>query len=528
MPLPGPIDRAAQAAAWARIDAEAARLKHQRIVDLFDDARIANFTITAPHVTLDLTRERIDRGAIAALENLYAAMNVRGWFAAMAAGENVNLTEGRAAEHMTLRPATAASAEERAFADRFRSGALTGATGKRLRNIIHLGIGGSDLGPRLLLDALQGWRAPGIEVRFAANIDGADITDALAGLDPAETLVIVVSKTFTTQETMANAAAARAWLVAGIGESGVSAHLAAVSAAPDVASQWGVARDRVFGFAASIGGRYSLWSAVSLSVRCALVAGALEGLAAGAAEMDAHTLQAPFAANAPLLSAATHVWNRAALGATGYACIPYARRLSLLAFYLQQLEMESNGKRVDRDDVALTRAAAGVTWGEVGANAQHSFFQLLHQGKDAVPVEFILLAMGAPQPAGQQKLLNANLLAQAEALLVGKSHDQASADLRASGQDASLAAHKTFPGDRPSTIIGLEKLTPQSLGALLAFYEHRTVAQAWMMGVNPFDQWGVELGKALAKTVGAALAAGEVAGLHPATAAWVARLQVQQ
>lgn len=532
MPLPGPIDRGAQAASWAAIDAAAARLRQIRITDLFDDQRIARFTIAAPHLTLDLTRERLDAAALDALSGLSAAMQVRDWFAAMAEGAAVNMTEARAAQHMNLRPAAASQAAERAFADKFRSGALQGATGARLRHIVHLGIGGSDLGPRLLLDALQAWRAPGISVRFAANIDGADITDALAGLDPRETLVIVVSKTFTTQETMANAAAARAWLAADVGEAGIGAHLAAVSAALALAQAWGVPADRVFGFADTIGGRYSLWSAVSLSVRCALVAGALEGLAAGAAAMDRHVLDTPFGANAPMLSAAAHLFNRAGLGAASYACIPYARRLALLPFFLQQLEMESNGKRVDREGAAIARPAAGVTWGEVGANAQHSFFQLLHQGKDPVPVEFILCARGAPEPAGQQSLLNANLLAQAEALLVGKTEAQAQAELIASGlsPDAAghLAPHKTFPGDRPSTIIGLEALTPESLGALIAFYEHRTAAQAWMMGVNPFDQWGVELGKALAKTVSVALAQGDVAGLHPATAAWVARLKDKQ
>jgi glucose-6-phosphate isomerase len=529
MTLPGPIDRTAQAAAWTAIAGHAARLRQIRIVDLFDDARAAKFTIVAPHLTLDLSRERLDDEALGALSNLTQAMQVRAWFEAMAAGAAVNMTEARAAQHMSLRPASAAQAQERVFADAFRTGALHGATGARLRNIVHLGIGGSDLGPRLLLDALQSWRAPGVTVRFAANIDGADITDALAGLDPAETLVIVVSKTFTTQETMANAAAARAWLIGGVGEAALSAHLAAVSAAPQTAQAWGVSADRVFGFAETIGGRYSLWSAVSLSVRCALVAGALEGLAAGAAAMDRHTLESPFEANAPLLSAAAHLFNRAALGAASYACIPYARRLSLLPFFLQQLEMESNGKRVDREGRPITAPAAGVTWGEVGANAQHSFFQLLHQGKDAIPVEFILCAAGAPEPAGQQALLNANLLAQAEALLVGKTQIQALAELTAAGlapdDAARLAPHKTFPGDRPSALIGLHALTPESLGALLAFYEHRTAAQAWMMGINPFDQWGVELGKALAKTVGAALAKGDPTGLHPATAAWVQRLK---
>jgi glucose-6-phosphate isomerase len=527
--LPGPIDRTAQAAAWAAVDAAAARLKQTRIADLFNADRIARFTISAPHLTLDLTRERLDAGALAALEGLNDAMQVKDWFAAMAAGAAVNMTEARAAQHMTLRPSTAAQAAERAFADTFRNGALHGATGARLRHIVHLGIGGSDLGPRLLLDALQTWRAPGVQVRFAANIDGADISDALAGLEPRETLVIVVSKTFTTQETMANAAAARAWLVAGVGEAGLGAHLAAVSAAPQIAQAWGVAADRVFGFAETIGGRYSLWSAVSLSVRCALVAGALEGLAAGAGAMDRHTLETPFSANAPLSSAAAHLFNRVGLDAASYACIPYARRLSLLPFFLQQLEMESNGKRVDREGQQINRPAAGVTWGEVGANAQHSFFQLLHQGKDPVPVEFLLCARGAPEPPGQQALLNANLLAQAEALLVGKTQAQAEAELIAAGHSqadaARLSPHKTFPGDRPSTVIGLEALTPESLGALLAFYEHRTIAQAWMMGVNPFDQWGVELGKALAKTVSVALAKGDTNGLHPATAAWVARLK---
>jgi glucose-6-phosphate isomerase len=383
-----------------------------------------------------------------------------------------------------------------------------------------------------VVDALKAQRRADLDLRFASNIDPADIADALDGLDPAKTLVIVVSKTFTTMETMTNAEAARGWLRAALGD-GANAHLAAVTAAPERAQAWGVPEARLFPFWDTIGGRYSLWSAVGLSTEIALEAGAFEHMLAGAAQMDRHFREAPLPRNAPIIAALVQTWNRAALGRTSYAVCPYVQRLKLLPAYLQQLEMESNGKSVTRDGQPLAHSAAGVTWGEVGTTGQHSFFQLLHQGLDEIPVEFLLAGEGAAADAEARAQLHGNAVAQAEALLIGKTQDQVLAELLAQGVDEAkaqaLAPHKTFPGDRASTLIGLARLSPETLGALLAFYEHRTFVQGVLAGVNPFDQWGVELGKAMAKDVASELTGAKPPGAHdPSTAAWIERLRRDQ
>jgi glucose-6-phosphate isomerase len=368
--------------------------------------------------------------------------------------------------------------------------------------VIHLGIGGSDLGPRLVLDALKAHRRPNLEVRFAANVDGADVADAIEGLDPKRTLLIVVSKTFTTQETLANAEFVRAW---------GPARIAAATAAPARAVAWGVAEKDVFPFWDWVGGRYSLWSSVSLVCELALTHGSFFQMLGGAEEMDNHFRDTPFAQNLPALSAAIQMWNREALGHGSYAIIPYLERLRLLPAYLQQLEMESNGKRVTRDGEAIERSACAVTWGAAGTNAQHSFFQLLHQGVQEIPVEFIVNAGGHEGPQSHRSKVFANALAQARALMVGKQ---------------SAEPHRVFTGNRASTLMAIDALSPAALGALLAFYEHRTFTQAVLAGINPFDQWGVELGKEMASQLLPALEGGATpSGIDPSTAAWIDRLK---
>lgn len=513
----------------------AQRLASLSLHDLFarDPNRAAAFTLAAPHLTLDVSRQRIDADALAALAQLAEAMDVAGWRDRMAAGAVVNTTEARAARHTALRAADAppevreTRARMRALAARIARGDLKGAGGAPISNVLHIGIGGSDLGPRLVYDALKDHRGAGLTLRFAANIDGADFADAVEGLEPDRTLAIVVSKTFTTLETLFNAGLARDWL-------GGQGRIAAVTAAPARASAWGVGEDLIFPFWDWVGGRYSLWSAVGLSCEIAFSRSAgtqperttFDRFLAGAAAMDAHFFDAPFERNAPLLSAAVQHWNRAALGRASYAIVPYAHRLQLLPSYLQQLEMESNGKRVTRDGAALTTPASVVTWGAAGANAQHSFFQMLHQGTEQIPVEFVLVKDAGG--AGRTPLL-ANALAQAQALMHGKSEDQARADMIAKGvseaEAARLAPHRTFPGNRASTILALDDLSPESLGALLAFYEHRTVAQAFLAGINPFDQYGVELGKEMAGALQPAMAGEAPPPDDPATAAWIARLR---
>jgi glucose-6-phosphate isomerase len=492
---------AAREAAWDAVAAQATRLAKLKLSDLFsaDPRRVEAHTHAAPRLIADFTKQRIDSAALAALEELARAADFDGWRARMFAGGVVNPTEQRPAMHWALRAANA-PAEVREV--RARMSAFAAAMAPKINAIVHLGIGGSDLGPRLIMDALKPLKRPGLEVRFAANVDGADVADAIDGLDPARTLLIVVSKTFTTQETLANADFVRAW---------GPAYIAAATAAPQKAVAWGVNAEQVFPFWDWVGGRYSLWSSVGLSCAIALEQNAFERLLAGAAEMDAHFRAAPCARNLPALSAALQMWNREALGRGSYAMIPYSERLRLLPAYLQQLEMESNGKGVTREGEALARPSAGVTWGAAGTNAQHSFFQLLHQGLEEIPVEFLIVAGAHEGPPGHRAKVFANALAQARALMLGRD---------------TAEPHRRFSGDRASTLMAMADLSPESLGALLAFYEHRTFTQGVLAGVNSFDQFGVELGKEMANQLAPALEGGPApADLDASTAAWLARLR---
>ncbi len=509
-------------AVWAGVAQQAQRLKTTSLAALFerDPARVDALTFHAPHLTLDLSRQRLDAGALTALALYALAREAVSWRDQMFVGEAVNVTERRAARHFAVRgtapdeEAKTVLAHMRALAARIHAGELG-----PIDAILHIGIGGSDLGPRLISAALRPYARANMKLRFVANIDEADFIDATADLDPARTFVIVVSKSFTTLETLANGAWARDWMGAN-----ASARLAAVTAAPERARAWGVDAEKIFPFWDWVGGRFSLWSAVGLSTLVTLQDGVFERLLAGAGEMDDHFREAPFASNAPMIAAALQAWNREALGLGSYALIPYTERLALLPAYLQQLEMESNGKGVTRDGETLARPASAVTWGAAGTNAQHSFFQMLHQGVEEIPVEFLLVKDAGGR--GRIDLL-ANALAQAQALLHGKSAAAAYEDMRAAGVEEEearrLAPHRTFPGDRASTILALEDLSPESLGALLAFYEHRTVAQAFLAGINPFDQFGVELGKAMAKDLTAALSGDGPPPDDPATRAWVGR-----
>ena len=510
---------AAMKQAWAQVEAHAARLAKTTLLDLFaaDAGRAKALTFTAPHLLADFSKQRVDAAAISSFETYARTVQFDDWRAKLFAGDIVNPTEGRAAMHWALRAADAPAevrdtrAKMAAFAKKIRP---------EINAIIHLGIGGSDLGPRLLMDALKPHKLGGIEVRFASNVDGADVADAIEGIDPKRTLLIVVSKTFTTQETLANADFVRAW---------GPAHLAASTAAPDKAQAWGVPADHIFGFWDWVGGRYSLWSSVSLACVVALKDGTFDALLAGAAEMDAHFRTTRFAQNMPALSAAIQTWNRQALQHGSYALIPYAERLRLLPAYLQQLEMESNGKRVTRDGEALEHSACGVTWGTAGTNAQHSFFQLLHQGVQEIPLEAIVNAGQQEGPPSHRAKVYANALAQTRALMVGKTQAQAEAEMRAKGMSEAeakrLAPRRTFPGNRASTLMAIDALSPQALGALLAFYEHRTFTQGVLSGVNSFDQWGVELGKEMANALLPPLEGGAAPqNLDSSTAAWLGRL----
>ena len=533
-------------AAWTRFDLVAERAAAVRIADLFaaEPDRMQRLVLEAGPLRLDLSKQSWTAEGLDACLALAQAAGVEAARARLFAGEAVNTSEDRAVLHPALRaggggkfsargepvsPAVLEGRERmRALAQAVRSGEARGATGQRFRAILHIGIGGSDLGPRLVWEALRPLE-PQIDLRFAANVDPAEIAAAIVGLDPATTLVVAVSKTFTTQETLANAEFARGWLREALGEDGARKHFAAVSAAPDKAAEFGVDPDRVFAFWDWVGGRYSVWSAVGLSCAIALGWEVFDGFLQGAAGMDAHFVAAPLDRNAPVLLALAQVWNRNGLSRSARAVVPYAQRLRLLAPFLQQLEMESNGKRVGPDGSPVLRATAPVVFGDAGTNGQHAFFQLLHQGTDVIPVEFVAVAQGSEGPADMQKKLLANVLAQAEALMIGRPEAEVVAELQARAMAAAaiavLAPQRTFPGNRPSTLILLDRLTPQALGALIALYEHKTFVEGVIWGINSFDQWGVELGKALASRILPELEGGATGAHDPSTTALIERLR---
>ena len=533
------------AAAWTQLEAAAQAARERRIADLFkaEPDRLDRLSVEAPELLLDLSKQPWSLAEAKIALTLARAGGIEAARERQFAGEAVNPSEDRAALHMALRAPKGADFRAKgqpvsdevdatregmaALAAAVRSGEKRGATGQAFKAIVHIGIGGSDFGPRLVWEALRPL-SPQIELRFAANVDPADMALALDGLDPASTLVVVVSKTFTTQETIANALVARAWLRAALGQAG-DAHLLAVSAAPDVAQAFGVPADQIFGFRDWVGGRYSVWSAVGLSCVIALGAEAFEAFLAGGRAMDEHFRAAPLEANAPVLLALAHIFNRDGLGRPIRAVVPYAQRLRLLPNFLQQLEMESNGKQVNVHGRPVARATAAAVFGDAGTNVQHAFFQLMHQGTDIIPLDIIAVAEAAEgEPSNQTKLL-ANAIAQAEALMVGKPESEVRAELTGQGMDAAaiavLAPQKTFHGDRPSSFILLQRLTPGALGALIALYEHKTFVEGVLWEINSFDQWGVELGKTLATRILGELEGGPRGAHDPSTERLVSRLK---
>ena len=485
----------------AALNAHAARLAATPLATLFDAEpdRVRDLGIDACGVRFDFAKLRVDTALVAMLGQWADDAGLADWRARLFAGDIVNPSERRAATHPHERgsgsgPALAVAAQGHAAMRRVVDELRRDGT----RHVLHIGIGGSALGPALLVDAL-GHAGDGPAIEIVANIDGVALERAVARCDPATTRIVVVSKTFTTQETMTNAASALDWLAAH-GVANPRARVVAVTAAPAKAVAWGVPEDRTLPFAETVGGRYSLWSAVGLplALRCGWEAFA--ALLGGAAAMDAHFQDAPFARNAPALAGALDTWSAAVLGERTRGVFAYDERLRLLPSFLQQLEMESNGKSVDRDGAPLPRPSAAVTWGGTGTDAQHAVFQLLHQGTPSGPTEFVAVREPGHALGGDHHAqLLANCFAQGAALLRGRSFDEA---LALSGGDTALAAAKTFPGNRASATILLDRLDAATLGALLAFYEHRVFAAACLHGLNPFDQWGVELGKEMANAIG--------------------------
>jgi glucose-6-phosphate isomerase len=532
-------------AAWKALDQEAAAARGRRIVELFEvePERLERMVVEAAGLRLDLSKQPWSLKGLEAALALAEAAGLEARRTALFSGEPINTSEDRAVLHPALRASPGAAfrakgepvsgeveamrAKMRGFSEAVRAGVLCSGSGRPYRAVVHIGIGGSDLGPRLVWEALRPLDAP-IELRFAGNVDGFEIAQALHGLDPAQTLVVAVSKTFTTQETMANATAARDWLRAGAG-AGADAQMVAVSANPKAAGAFGIAQDRIFDFWDWVGGRYSVWSAVGLSCAIGLGWAVFQRLLDGAAEMDRHFLEAPLERSAPVLLALAHLFNRDGLGRPVRAVIPYAQRLRLLPSFLQQLEMESNGKGVRRDGRPVEHATAAAVFGEPGTSAQHAFFQQLHQGPDVIPVDFIAAARSEEGPRGSHAKLMSNALAQAEALMVGRSEADARAELEAKGMAPSrideIAPQRAFPGDRPSSFILMERLTPEALGALIALYEHKVFVEGTVWGINSFDQWGVELGKAMAGKILPELEGGPAGTHDPSTAALIRKVR---
>lgn len=483
-----------------------------------DSSRFATFSARLDDLLLDFSKCALTAQTVSLLCGLARSAGIEARRDAMFSGEIVNETERRAVLHVALRggacgPLTVGGrdamadidsvlARLRHYAGGIRGGALPAHDGKPFTDVVNLGIGGSDLGPAMAAAALAPY-ADGPRVHFVSNVDGAHLADTLARLDPARTMVLIASKTFTTIETMTNAASARAWIVAALGESAVPAHFTALSAAVPKAVAFGIPADRVFGFWDWVGGRYSVWSAIGLPLMLAIGPDQFDRFRAGAREMDEHFLSAPLEQNLPVLLGLVGAWHRAICGYATRAVLPYDQRLARFPAFLQQLEMESNGKRVTLDGSPVGRPTGSIVWGAAGTDAQHSFFQLLHQGTDIVPCEFLIAAEGhEPHMVHHHRLLVANCLAQSEALALGRTQDEAEALMVRQGLAADearrLAPHRTFPGNRPSITIAYRQLDPHTLGRLIALYEHRVFVEAAVHGINAYDQWGVELGKELA------------------------------
>lgn len=495
---------------WAKLTAAAAVVPDIRALLDADQDRPVRSTVSAAGITLDFARQRIAPESLAALIELADQQGVFIRRAAMFAGEHINVTEDRAVLHTALRLPRGSSlivdgvdvaAEVHQVLDRMgsfakavRSGKWRGATGKRITAVVNIGIGGSDLGPAMAYEALRAYSKRGMTFRFVSNVDPTDISEAIGDLDPARTLFIIASKTFSTLETMTNGRAARSWLVDALGEKAVSKHFVAVSSNSELVEAFGIDRANMFGFWDWVGGRYSMDAAIGLSTMIAVGPKGFASMLAGFHAMDKHFETEPAHRNLPVIMGLLAVWNRDFLNISTNAVLPYSQYLSRFPAYLQQLTMESNGKAVRLDGTPVTYQTGAIVWGEPGTNGQHSFYQLIHQGTSPVACDIIVVAQSDNPLGDQQNMLIANALAQAAVLARGRTLAEVTAD----GTDLALAPHKVMPGNRPTSVISTARLDPFSLGALIALYEHSVFVQGALWGINSFDQWGVELGKKVA------------------------------
>ena len=534
---------------WAAIAEHHRKIAHLEMRDLFraDSQRYENFSLELGPMLFDFSKNRITRETIRLLCGLASAAGVDDAVKKMYSGRAINWTEDRAVLHVALRnrsntpieidrsdvmPAVNTVLEKmRVFSDGLRSGSWLGATGKPIRTVVNIGIGGSDLGPVMITEALGAFH-DGPDLRFVSNVDASDFVEKTRGLDPAETLFIVASKTFTTQETMTNAHTARRWLVGALGEEAVARHFVALSTNHDAVTAFGIDPENVFEFWDWVGGRYSSWSAIGLTIAIAVGFEGFVEVLEGAHAVDRHFAEAPLAENIPVLMALLGVWYANFFGAATHAILPYDQYLHRFPAYLQQGDMESNGKSVDRDGRRVSYTTGPVIWGEPGTNGQHAFFQLIHQGTQLIPCDFIGAIKPAHPEGDHHVKLMANFFAQSEALMQGRTEVEVRAELESQGLDIAtvdlLAPHKVFSGNRPSNTILLDRLTPFSLGMLVAAYEHKIFVQGVVWRINSFDQWGVELGKILANTILAeeeALLAGDDVDLshHDASTAGLLR-----
>jgi glucose-6-phosphate isomerase len=501
---------------WAALQAHYEATKGAHLRDLFaaDPARGTRMTAEAVGIYLDYSKNRVTDETLKLLFALAEASDLKGRTAAMFGGEKINITEGRAVLHTALRAPKGATITVDgknvvpdvhavldamgAFADRVRSGEWKGHTGKPIKNVVNIGIGGSDLGPVMANEALRHYAQRSLNFRFLSNVDGTDFAETVHDLDPAETLFIVCSKTFTTQETMTNAESARKWSLTSLKDpTSVAKHFVAVSTNAAEVTKFGIDTANMFGFWDWVGGRYSMDSAVGLATMLALGSTQFAELLSGFRAMDEHFRTAPLAQNLPAIMGVLSVWYGSFYGAETVAVLPYDQYLKRFPAYLQQLTMESNGKRVTLGGDAVTYQTGSVYWGEPGTNGQHSFYQLIHQGTKLIPCDFIAFCKSLNPVGRHHDLLMANVFAQAEALAFGKTAEQC----RAEKVPEPLVSHKTFPGNRPSNVLLVDKLTPFALGSLVALYEHIVFTQGVIWNIGSFDQWGVELGKALASKI---------------------------